>query len=43
VNGALPAGVHPPEALGRLGLLEDVLVQLERRGVHCKAETRRGA
>jgi saccharopine dehydrogenase-like NADP-dependent oxidoreductase len=42
VNGALPAGVHPPEALGRLGLLDDVLRQLASRGVHCKAETRRG-
>jgi saccharopine dehydrogenase-like NADP-dependent oxidoreductase len=42
-NGALPAGVHAPEALGRLGLLENVLLQLEARGVHCKAETRRGA
>jgi saccharopine dehydrogenase-like NADP-dependent oxidoreductase len=40
-NGALPAGVHAPEALGRLGLLDDVLRQLAGRGVHCKAATRR--
>jgi saccharopine dehydrogenase-like NADP-dependent oxidoreductase len=42
-NGALPAGVHPPEALGQLGLLEEVLRQLASRGVHCTPETRRGA
>jgi saccharopine dehydrogenase-like NADP-dependent oxidoreductase len=42
-NGALPAGVHPPEALGRRGLLENVLQQLANRGVRCTAETRRGA
>jgi saccharopine dehydrogenase-like NADP-dependent oxidoreductase len=42
-NGALPGGVHPPEALGRLGLLEGILRQLASRGVHCTAETRRGA
>jgi saccharopine dehydrogenase-like NADP-dependent oxidoreductase len=42
-NGALPAGVHPPEALGRLGRLEEVLRQLALRGVHCTAETRHGA
>jgi saccharopine dehydrogenase-like NADP-dependent oxidoreductase len=42
-SGALPAGVHPPEALGRLGLLDEVLRQLAARGVHVKAETRRGA
>jgi len=40
-SGALPPGVHPPETLGRLGLLEEVLRQLERRGVRCTAETRR--
>jgi saccharopine dehydrogenase-like NADP-dependent oxidoreductase len=35
VSGAFPAGVHPPEAIGRLGLLDAVLRQLNARGVHC--------
>jgi lysine 6-dehydrogenase len=38
-NGALPAGVHPPETLGRAGLLDGVVAQLARRGVHCSAAT----
>lgn len=28
-------GVHPPEVVGRLGLLDDVLKDLAARGVHC--------
>jgi hypothetical protein len=28
-------GVHPPETVGRLGLLDDVLNDLAARGVHC--------
>jgi lysine 6-dehydrogenase len=28
-------GVHPPETVGRLGLLDDVLKDLAMRGVHC--------
>jgi saccharopine dehydrogenase-like NADP-dependent oxidoreductase len=39
-SGALTPGVHPPETLGRLGLLDDVLRQLASRHVHCAAETR---
>jgi saccharopine dehydrogenase-like NADP-dependent oxidoreductase len=34
-DGALPAGVHPPEVVGRMGLLDDVLAELKARGVHC--------
>jgi saccharopine dehydrogenase-like NADP-dependent oxidoreductase len=34
-DGALPAGVHPPEVVGRMGLLDHVLAELEARGVHC--------
>jgi saccharopine dehydrogenase-like NADP-dependent oxidoreductase len=41
-NGALPAGVHPPEALGQLGMLDAVLQELASRGVRCTAETKRG-
>ena len=32
---AFAPGVHPPEAIGRLGLLGDVLSDLAARGVHC--------
>ena len=32
---AFAPGVHPPEAIGRLGLLDDVLNDLAARGVHC--------
>jgi saccharopine dehydrogenase-like NADP-dependent oxidoreductase len=39
-NGALPAGVHPPETLGRAGLLDGVAEQLAVRGVHCTAAIR---
>src|SRR5262245_12773179 len=40
-DGALPAGVHPPEIVGRLGLLDHVLTELEARGVHCLHEVGR--
>lgn len=42
-NGALPAGVHPPETLGQLGMLDGILQQLAFRGIDCTAATRRGA
>jgi lysine 6-dehydrogenase len=34
-DGALPVGAHPPEIIGRLGLLDYVLAELEARGVYC--------
>jgi saccharopine dehydrogenase-like NADP-dependent oxidoreductase len=35
-DGAIPPGVQPPEVIGRLGLLDDVLAELESRGVYCQ-------
>jgi lysine 6-dehydrogenase len=40
-DGDLPAGVHPPEVIGRLGLLDYVLTELEARGVHCLQKVER--
>ncbi len=40
-DGALPLGVNPPEVVGQLGLLEHVLGELDRRGVHCQAKVER--
>jgi saccharopine dehydrogenase-like NADP-dependent oxidoreductase len=34
-RGLFRPGVHPPEAIGRLGLLDEVLKDLAARGVHC--------
>ncbi len=34
-NGAFEPGVHPPERVGQLGLLDVVLHELEERGVRC--------
>lgn len=39
VDGALPSGVHPPELVGRLGLLDHVVRELAARGVRCDLAT----
>jgi saccharopine dehydrogenase-like NADP-dependent oxidoreductase len=33
--GAFDPGVHPPETVGRVGLLDHVIRELAARGVHC--------
>jgi saccharopine dehydrogenase-like NADP-dependent oxidoreductase len=40
-DGAFPVGVNPPEVIGQLGLLEHVLDELDRRGVHCQGKVER--
>jgi hypothetical protein len=42
-TGALPTGVHPPEIVGRLGLLDHVLVELAHRGVHFESKVEQQA
>lgn len=40
-EGALPPGVHPPEIIGKSGLLDVVLRDLALRGVQCRLDVQR--
>ncbi len=42
VEDSVPAGVHPPETIGRLGFLSRVLGELAARGVQCSFRTTSG-